>query len=89
MGTRTLSEERIQWILTEVKLVGETYRKPDGSDPSRWNYTAHRRCFGGAFPSDLGATKRDQTLTKDMYLMVELGYLKLCQYTYFPGFLIA
>ncbi len=89
MPDNSLSQERIDWILSEVRRIGSTYRKPDGSDPSQWNHKAQRRRFGGAFPSDLGASKRDQTITRDMYQMVKLGYLDRVTTTYLPGFVIA
>ena len=89
MPTRALSQERIEWILSRVKLIGSTYRKPDGSDPKRWNFNAQRRRFGGAYPKDLGASRRDQTITRDMYQMVELGYLDTVPNLYFPGFIVA
>lgn len=89
MPTRALSQERIDWILSEVKRIGSTYRRPDGSDPNLWNFRAQRRRFGGAFPSDLGASKRDQSITRDMYRMVELGYLEVVSTTRLPGFVIA
>jgi hypothetical protein len=89
MPARTLSQERINWILSEVRRVGSTHRKPDGSNQSRWNYTGQRRRFGGAFPMDLGASRRDQSITRDMYRMVELGLLERYPHTYFPGFVIA
>ncbi len=89
MTAHTLSQERIDWILSEVKRVGSSYRKPDGSDPSLWNRKAQRRRFGGAFPSDLGASRRDQSITRDMYMMVELGYLTTLPRLNCPRFVIA
>ncbi len=89
MATRTLSQERIDWILSEVSRIGSTHRKPDGSDPSQWNSKAQRRRFGGAFPSDLGASRRDQSITRDMYQMVKLGLLDILPGDNCPRFVIA
>lgn len=89
MPTDTLSKERINWILSEVKRIGSTYRKPDGSDPKSWDRQAQRRRFGGAYPRDLGARRRNQSITRDMHQMVRLGYLDRVPGLYFPGFVIA
>jgi hypothetical protein len=89
MPTDTLSKERIDWILSEVKRIGSTYRKPDGNGPKFWDRQAQRRCFGGAYPRDLGARRRNQSITRDMHKMVRLGYLDRVPGLYFPGFVIA
>ena len=89
MPTSTLTQERIDWILGQVKRVGETYRKPDGSDPNQWNQQGQRRRFGGAYPRDLGARRRDQILTRQMREMVKLGHLEIVPGLHNPGFVIA
>lgn len=89
MATNTLSKERIDWILSEVERVGSTHRKSDGSDPKSWEHQAQRRRFGGAYPRDLGATRRDQSVTRDMHQMVRSGYLEYVPGLGFPGFVVA
>jgi len=89
MPIRTLSQERIDWILSRVEAVGSTDRKPDGSDPATWDRQGQMRRFGGAYPKDLGARRRDQSITHDMKQMVGLGYLDTVPGLYFPGFVIA
>ena len=89
MSTNTLSKERIDWILSEVERIGSTERKPDGSDPKSWDRQGQRRRFGGAYPRNLGARRRDQSITRDMHAMVSLGYLDRVSGLYFPGFVVA
>ncbi len=89
MPRLALPQERIDWILSEVKRVGSTYRKPDGNEPRTWNRQAQRRRFGGAYPRDLGASRREQSITRDMHRMADLGYLDRVKGVWFPAFVVA
>ena len=61
-------------ILQKVKLVCETHRNPDHGDNQRRSAKG-KVCNSCCKPSDVGATRTDQTLTRQMYDLVGEGLL--------------
>jgi hypothetical protein len=62
-------------ILTKVVEVSDGYRNPDLPGHKR-RMEAGRICCRAAFPMDLGAKKRDQSIVKKMRTLSELGLLE-------------
>lgn len=70
-----LSTSDIQ-ILRQIKRISETRRNPDYNGNKR-KAKSGKICNRAAKPSDLGASRRDQGMTKAMYYLAYKRYLKL------------
>jgi hypothetical protein len=81
----TATEEETVAILSKVKEISETKRNPTWKDNAQ-RMKGGKVCNSAAGPRDLGATKKDQSMTKKMKALAELGYLKRLPSRAFPYF---
>lgn len=81
---KDLSKTEIVSILAQVKTISETHRNPDWGDNAK-RMKGGKVCNRTAGPRDLGANKRNQSMTRKMEILAGLGYLKRAL-GYFPRF---
>lgn len=71
---RNLPKIEVVSILSKVKEVSETHRNPEWKDNAK-RMKGGKVCNSAAGPRDLGADRRNQSITRKMEKLVEFGHL--------------